>query len=168
MPEPADRAPVELRVVTTDDWELWRSLRLEALADAPYAFGSTFADWEEAPEARWRERLSLPGGHDLVALADGRPVGMATGVPAEPGTVSLISMYVARDARGTGVAGALIGRIAQWAADRGAARLCLDVRADNTAALRSYERLGLVVVGEVDRDSSDEPLELRMCMPLPG
>lgn len=157
---------VELRVVTPDDWELWRSLRLEALAEAPYAFGSKLAEWEGAPEERWRERLGLPGSYNLVAVAEARPVGMATGVPDEPGTVTLISMYVGRDARGTGLAGMLIDVLAGWAADQGAQRLCLDVRADNVAALRAYERLGFQVSGEVPRTSPEEPLELTMRMSL--
>jgi ribosomal protein S18 acetylase RimI-like enzyme len=31
---------IELRELTADDWPLWRELRLAALEEAPYAFGS--------------------------------------------------------------------------------------------------------------------------------
>ncbi len=33
------------RMVGVEDWQLWRDLRLEALQEAPYAFGSTLAEW---------------------------------------------------------------------------------------------------------------------------
>lgn len=159
--------PVELRVVTPDDWETWRDIRLEALARAPYAFGSRLADWEAAPEERWRGRLELAGSHNLVAVAGGTPVGMATGVAGdEPGEASLISMYVSASARGLGVGGALVDAVERWAARGGHTRLCLHVVATNTPARRLYERHGLVVVGEVERESQDDPLELRMCKPL--
>jgi hypothetical protein len=73
--------PVDLVALTPDDWRTWRSIRLAALADAPDAFGSRLEDWTDADEGRWRDRLSIPGAVDLVAL-DPRtrhPVGMVTG-----------------------------------------------------------------------------------------
>ncbi|MFJ1458216.1 GNAT family N-acetyltransferase [Nocardia sp. N2S4-5] len=37
---------IEMRVLTADNWMLWRELRLQALAEAPQAFGSRLADWQ--------------------------------------------------------------------------------------------------------------------------
>ena len=86
---------IELRTLTPDDWPTWRELRLAALADAPYAFGSRLADWQGDGDRaeRWRARLEMPGSYNVVAVLDGRPVGMITGVPGdEPGVAELISM----------------------------------------------------------------------------
>ena len=51
----------ELRVITADDWEVFRALRLRALADAPDAFGITLAEAADNPESVWRERAQGPG-----------------------------------------------------------------------------------------------------------
>lgn len=163
----ASREGLELRVLTPDDWAVWRQVRLEALAEAPYAFSSTFAEWESASEERWRDRLSRPGSHNLVAYDGRRPLGMATGVLRDdPELADLFSMWVAPDARGTGVAAVLIGALEAWCRNNGAQVLCLDVRAENRRAWRTYERLGFRVTGEVERSSPDEPLELSMAKTL--
>ena len=95
---------IELTVLTPDEWLQWRELRLRALAEAPYAFGARIEDWQDADEARWRQRLSLPGSYNLIARLNGRRVGMASGVPAEEaGAAELISMWAAPDSRGRGV-----------------------------------------------------------------
>ncbi|MFI9274274.1 GNAT family N-acetyltransferase [Kitasatospora sp. NPDC052896] len=140
----------ELRALAPDDWPDWRELRLAALAEAPYAFGSTLAQWQgEGDQAgRWRARLEIPGSHNLIALLDGRPVGMASGVPGErPGAVELISFWVSPSGRGRAVGDRLIGEVERWAVERGAEVLVLAVKADNTHAVALYERNGFVDVG---------------------
>ncbi|MBT1608811.1 N-acetyltransferase family protein [Curtobacterium poinsettiae] len=151
---------IELRRVTVDDWEAWRPVRLRALADAPDAFGSTLQDWVDAPEHRWRTRLSIPGALDLLAVdtdADGpgAVVGMASGVPStDPdGPAELISMWVDPAARGRGIARALIDAIATWAAATGATELELSVLPDNAVARRAYEHVGFSA-----RDEPGDPL----------
>ena len=168
--KPPDDSTVELRVVTPDDWQLWRVVRLQALAEAPYAFSSSLAEWRSATEARWRDRLTVPGGRNYLAWLAGAPVGMASGVPGnEPGTVDLMSMYVAPAVRGRGVADALLEAVESWGLHRGASRLCLAVRANNLRARRVYERHGLVLTGEAPRSTPAESLELVMCKDLvPG
>ncbi|MFC9253646.1 hypothetical protein ACFTTZ_19755, partial [Amycolatopsis thailandensis] len=52
------RRPVTLRTLTPDDWTDWRDLRLTALRHDPGVFGATPAHWENAPEERWRARLT--------------------------------------------------------------------------------------------------------------
>jgi ribosomal protein S18 acetylase RimI-like enzyme len=145
---------IEVLTVSADDWQVWRSMRLAALTDAPGAFGSRLRDWADAAEGRWRERLSIPGAIDLLAVDSETKllVGMATGTPhphnAE-GTgadAELISMWVDPAARGRGVATALITAITHWAASAGARCLTLSVMPNNDAARRIYERNGFAVV----------------------
>ena len=143
---------IELRAMSADDWLAWRSMRLAALTDAPSAFGSRLQEWADAPEERWRERLSIPGAIDLLAFdaSENVPVGMATGTPDEnnDSRADLISMWVAPAVRGRGVAAALIAAVARWAASSGMATLTLSVTPDNVAARRTYERNGFTVSRE--------------------
>ncbi|MFD0788733.1 GNAT family N-acetyltransferase, partial [Micromonospora azadirachtae] len=93
---------IDIRLLTPDDWKLWREVRLAALAEAPYAFGSRLSDWQGDGdrEERWRSRLEIPGSHNLVAELGGRPVGQASGAPtATAGVAELISMWVHPQAR---------------------------------------------------------------------
>lgn len=68
---------VILRVVSPDDWVLWRELRLTALRSAPEAFGSSLADWVDATEDAWRTRLNAVP-FNVIAEDNGVAVGQAS------------------------------------------------------------------------------------------
>ncbi|MFS3130667.1 GNAT family N-acetyltransferase [Nocardioides sp. Bht2] len=162
---------LELRIAGADDWQIWREVRLAALAESPGAFGATLADWQGDGDKveRWRARLSIPGARDLIAYLDGHPVGMASGVPGEvPETIELISMWVAPSARGHGISDLVIEEIARWSDAQGANRLVLAVKAQNLAAIRAYQRAGFSIVltaeGVAEPDADGE---LTMVRPLP-
>jgi len=144
---------IELRVLAADDWKDFRALRLAALAEAPDAFGSTLASWsgDGDREDRWRRRLTIPGSHNLLALLDGVPAGIASGVPVETGEpeIELISMWVSPAARGHGVGDALVSAVERFARDTGARALRLAVVPDNPHAIRLYERGGFTATGEL-------------------
>jgi len=136
--------------VSPDDWRRWRELRLAALADAPAAFNSMLADWQDADEDRWRWRL-LDAPVNLIADLDGRPAGMASGTTTGDATErEVISLWVAPFARGRGIATALVLAVVGWARDAGARRVVLEVKADNDAARALYRRLRFVDAGDVD------------------
>lgn len=60
----------------------------------------------------------------------------------------LESMAVRADARRQGTGTALLRAVRAWAAEHGARRLCLEVRAGNAAAICLYERLGFSQEGK--------------------
>jgi ribosomal protein S18 acetylase RimI-like enzyme len=142
---------IEMRVLAENDWKVWRELRLAALTEAPYAFGSRLADWQGDGdgEQRWRDRLSVPGSYNVVALLDGQPVGMASGVPTDQdGVVELISMYVTPAGRGRGVGDHLLHAVERWAQQVEAEALRLAVAEGNRNAIALYERNGFHDTGE--------------------
>lgn len=153
---------VTIREINHDDWPIWRSVRLQALAESPAAFGSTLAEWIDATDDRWRDRIR-DVTLNLVALHDNHPIAQVSANLDEPAsTVELTSMWVSPAARGTGVADTLINTITTWANDRHARHIVLSVKHTNHHARRLYERHHFVVDG-----AGDDPDELRMTRPLP-
>jgi GNAT superfamily N-acetyltransferase len=143
---------IDLQAIGPDDWKAWRELRLAALQEAAFAFGSQYADWAGAPEERWRQRLSEPGAYQVIATIDGTPAGMAGGFPDEDQTAELVSMWVAPAGRGKGVGNALMQAVEDWARSTGATTLRLSVVPGNDPAHNLYLRHGYV--------DTDEPGDL--------
>lgn len=77
-----------VRQIRADEGPRLRALRLRALADSPWAFGSTLAREEAFTDDVWQERAALSAaGEDrvtFIAEDDDRWIGMATGL-MEPG-----------------------------------------------------------------------------------
>jgi ribosomal protein S18 acetylase RimI-like enzyme len=159
---------IELRVLTPDDWRTWRRLRLAALAEAPYAFSSRLADWQGDGdrEERWRARLGIPGSCNIVAVLDGEPAGMASGVPAGEGAAELISMWVSPAARGHGVGDHLVRAVARWARQAGSEVLRLAAAQGNENAAELYRRNGFQLTGELGDTMPDGRRERIMAKDL--
>jgi ribosomal protein S18 acetylase RimI-like enzyme len=141
-----------IRTLHPDDWSVYRDLRLRALAEAPYAFCSTYAEESRRTDEAWAARLAAPalGAHrqawPFVAELDGTPVGLSW-VKMEGVTASLYQVWVAPEARGRGIGAALLDAAITWARARRAQALHLGVTAGDGAAARLYRRTGFVDVG---------------------
>lgn len=140
---------VVLRALTTEDWPLWRAVRRAVLAEAPHAFKTRLADWHRGGEERWRARLEMPGAHHVVALLDGRAVGMASEVPADGGTRELRSVWVGPEVRGRGVGDRLLTAVETWARQSDAAAVQLVVIPGNDHAAALCRRHGFVAAAEL-------------------
>lgn len=160
---------VLVREVTADDWALMREVRLAALAEAPYAFGSTFAREAGFTEEQWRGQISersVTFFASAEAVADpeaAAAVAGLAGVFVEDRQADLVSMWVRPAARGGGVGEALVEAAASWAKVHEHRALFLWVTEGNTAARRLYERCGFTATGEAQPLPSDPALtEIRM------
>src|SRR3984957_5838576 len=164
---------VLVREMITGDWRALRDIRLEALRDAPTAFGSTYECEAQRGEQHWRDRISR-GGTFLAYLPDldpsdpSDPAGLIGGYQEDPLTVELVSMYVRPRARGRGVGEALVATVINWAGQRNAAAVHLWVTATNTPARALYERCGFALTGDQQPLPSDPTLgEVAMSRTLP-
>lgn len=156
---------VNVREVKADEWELLRDVRLAALREAPYAFGSTYVREASFTEEQWRARLAARSVNFFAfaeELADGEPVGLAA-VFVGDGMADLVSMFVRPVARGRGAGEALVDAAADWARARGHDTLYLWVTEVNSAARKLYERCGFTPTGERQPLPSDPARpEIRM------
>jgi len=150
---------IVVREIAKDDWEQMRDVRLAALAEAPSAFGSSYAREAAFTEEQWRGRISERSVTFFARVdsAGSAPAGLA-GVYVEDGTANLVSMWVRPPARGLGVGKALIEAAAAWAKARGFAALFLWVTEANTSARRLYDQCGFTPTGERQPLPSDPAL----------
>ena len=142
-----------IRRFTSEEWELYRDLRLRALLEAPDAFGSTWAHESGRTDTEWRARLSAASSSrrdlPLVAELRGEPAGLAWArmEGAAPTVAHLYQMWVTPKHRGRGVGRALLGAAVEWARAAGAQVIVLDVTVGNGPAGHLYERAGFIPLG---------------------
>jgi len=134
---------IEVRRVTPGDWEDLRSVRLEALREAPNAFSSTYASESARGDQWWRDRTRARAW--FLAWCHGLPVGIIAG-EADPSSPAherhVVSMWVDPQVRGAGAADALMAAVGDWARRQGARTLTLWVADGSPRARAFYQRTG--------------------------
>jgi len=132
------------------EWLAYREIRLRALADAPEAFGATHAGEAALSDADWQERATRPDRAVFVVDGPDGLVGLAQGGPAQgiPDVAAVYSMWVAPEARRSGLASALIEAVKAWAVEAGYPALGLGVTTTNGPAIALYEHLGFKANGD--------------------
>ncbi len=138
-----DPAVIAVQELRSEDWAIWRALRIEATTAEPEAFGSTLAEVLATTETQWRARLSKESLY-LVAHRGDDAVGMA----AVNDEFELGSVWVRPHARGSGAGHRLVDAALRWAASHGAPSVRLAVRETNAAAIGLYRAHGFIEVGD--------------------
>lgn len=168
----------EIRRAAPDDWAALRRIRLAALAEAPYAFGSTLDREIGLPDRHWRARIAV--FPQFIAWAGAEPVGLAAGY-VEPagdaahgdgtgpgregredgagagGSWHLVSMWVSPQVRGNGIADGLVAAVSACARADGARHLTLWVTDVNGRAQAFYRRRGFRSTGRRQLVRPEEP-----------
>ena len=144
------RRAMDIRRLTEADLDLLREVRLEALAEAPYAFCSALERERAFAPEHWEAQACDAGNAAFAARESGRTLAMAgCAMDDDPAAATLWGLWVAPEARGRRLAGALIAAAADWARAQGASRLRLEVLSDPRCepARATYVRAGFVVAG---------------------
>jgi ribosomal protein S18 acetylase RimI-like enzyme len=147
---------VTVRTLAADEWQVWRELRLEALADAPESFMSTHAEEAAKPDTFWQDVVAATAQHERgnlwIGEVDGSAVGQAFGrLDPDGSSVHVFAMWVSPEARGRGVGRMLLAAIVDWGRDAGATMADLWVTEGNEAAEGLYRRSGFEPAGERER-----------------
>ena len=153
---------MQTRRAAPGDEPILRALRIQALTDAPEAFGSTLERELARTVEDWRRWLS-PGATFILEVA-GQPRGLVATRRDEDvrGIVHLMAMWVHPDARGSGGADALVAEVAVWARAESADVIQLLVIDSNRRAQRFYERSGFRSTGRTHVRERDQAIELQM------
>lgn len=147
---------VKIRVLTPQDWQLYKSVRLTSLEESPDSFGSTYeqevtlsdTEWQTRLDLKWRGLDALP----LIAELESQAVGLAWGVIHEPysKTAHIYQMWVSPAQRGKSIATSLLSEITAWAFHKGCERIVLAVTTSNEAAVSLYNSSGYLPAGSLE------------------
>jgi GNAT superfamily N-acetyltransferase len=139
-------------------------VRLEALREAPYAFGSLYEVEVKAPDSRWREVVT--GRTRFIAEEDGVVAGTVSGGDGDaPGVAVMTAMWVDPRFRRRGVGDVLVKTLVDWARESGYAQVFLWVTEGNDGAERLYARNGFRRTG-ASQDVRPDRLEYEMSRAL--
>jgi ribosomal protein S18 acetylase RimI-like enzyme len=141
-----------VRRLVTADAALYRELRLEGLRIAPTAFGSSFEAESQGDLAAFEGHIT--GSYIAGAWLAGTLVGV-TGFFRLAGTKvahrgNIWGVYVRPDARGRGIARALMTDIIAFARQE-VRQVHLSVVTENVPAIALYEHLGFTTYGTEPR-----------------
>jgi L-amino acid N-acyltransferase YncA len=138
---------VNVRDVRPDDWPAVRAIYEDGIRGGDATFETEAPSWEAWDAAHPELRL--------VGELDDRVVGWAALSPASPRHcyrgVGEVSVYVAQEARRTGLGRALLERLVDRSEQAGYWTLTAGVFPENEASLRLHEACGFREVGVRER-----------------
>ncbi|MFJ6538709.1 GNAT family N-acetyltransferase [Paenarthrobacter sp. NPDC091711] len=170
-----------IRRLHAKDWALLKAIRLEMLTDTPMAYVESLDAARRQTETQWQERAAAMSGDDSITVVadtgeDGSKLcGLMRVVlkhpqsPDGPLQAMLISVYVAPEHRGLGLADELLKMSCSAAAEElEAESIELGVHEENVRALAFYRRHGFETTGASRPYPQDtSKLELAMERRLP-
>ncbi len=147
-----------IRRIAKGEWELLKQVRLTALKEAPYAFGSTYEGALERTTKRWMDQADGSAQGEMratfLAFSGDCPVGITALYRNEKrvNEGEVLQVWVAPEARGTGLAQRLMATALAWAEKQGVETALATITKSNLGAVAFYEKCGFVLVDEQSRD----------------
>lgn len=163
---------IVVRALGTDEWQLYREVRLAALQNAPNAFVARFEDEASAGDDFWQERMIR--APRFVAEREGKPVGVVSlgQHDDDPETAEVFGLWTAQTARGAHAAWNLVAAADRKAAEDGSQVLYFWAGSDNAAAVGFASSFGFRPTSKrrparrADSASQSDEDEVAMVLPL--
>ena len=133
------------RLLTGDDWQQWKAIRLESLQDSPAAFGRSYEEDCDKDDAYFRDGIE---GNAIWGAFVGDDLVGVVGFSIERGERyrhkgKIFGVYTVPAARGKGICKALLLLAIEYAKTK-VMWLAIHVWTTNLAAYRLYESVGFV------------------------
>lgn len=143
---------ISIERITPQNVQAFKAVRLQALQDSPFAFGSTYARESQFSDEEWLRRVenwSGVTGAGFLAIDKNEACGIAGAFleGKDPIQARLVSMWTAPTHRMRGVGALLVRAAEDWARQAGAAAMVLMVTSHNHFAQPFYQRLGFTFTG---------------------
>ncbi len=162
-----------IRIVTPQlsDWKKYRSLKLEALREEPYAFATSAPELENLSDDYWRaDLLKAERGRGLVLWAQdqetGEPVGMVSAFwgdrVKQNHQATILWVYLRKEYRGQGISRQLMTQLlAELVKRPNLIKAYLTVMEKQLPARNLYKSLGFVESGKISKSvkMNDEYLD---------
>jgi ribosomal protein S18 acetylase RimI-like enzyme len=132
-----------------DQWQRYRDIRLSALENDGHAFGGNLDSERQFTESEWRSKAKQYVA--LVAVVNGVDVGMMTveNLNGDFGATCWVgSCWVDSDFRKHGALRSLFAYLDTRAVAKDWTTQGLGVWVDNESAIKAYEKLGFIQMGE--------------------
>jgi GNAT superfamily N-acetyltransferase len=140
--------------LTEDQWRRYRDIRIAALESDGHAFGSSLEAELRYSEAEWRSKARQYVG--IIASVASEDIGIMTveNLKGDFGATSWIgSCWVHPEYRQHGALRALFHFIDLQATERNWKKQGLGVWIDNDVAIKAYEKIGFVTMGEPEEST---------------
>ena len=149
--------------IRSDQWRILRDVRLRALEEALYAFGTTLAEGLKRTDRDWqdmaRDHATLSGRAYFMAYVGDNPCGMAGCYRTAPDTVVLTAMWVAPEVRGQKIGEQIVRAVIKWAREGGATKLEAWVSENNPARF-FYQKVGFEETRLTEPLRSDSKIQI--------
>ena len=139
---------IEVSELQADDWQRLRAIRLKSLQESPDVLEGSFEAESKESESDWRQKFSKLTY--LVASLPESDVGLMSieVLVGDFGATCWIGgCWVSPAARGKGALRAMFNYVDEKAPVRDWSKQGLGVMEDNLAAIKAYEKLGFVAMG---------------------
>lgn len=134
-----------IRRAQTDDWQLLKDIRLEALQLEANKFGSTFEKESVYDEDKWKEFIGDGKSRAMFLLQYDENVIGLTGIvqtKENPEELAMIASYIRNEHRGKGLSKMLYEARLNWAKEQKYKSIIISHRESNIASKKANQKFG--------------------------